>query len=444
MGRKVFISALGATDYGECDYKKDGESYGKVRFIQEATLNYLTRKEPWCGEDCAILLITKGAETANWIDNGHIDKKSGIKKNQEGLQSRLLKFPIKLNPIKNLPDGNNEEEIWDIFVRTFNEIKEDDELYFDMTHGYRYIPMLILVLSNYAKFLKKVTVKSLTYGNYEISERGAKPGLIIDLLPLSALQDWTSAADQYLTTGSVDKLRSLYLPIIESKLKDSFGKDETAQKMRGFIIHLDSVIKDRLTCQGREIIKSDVLCKVLEDLENLQDVPMPEPFKPLLDEFSKSIRNFDKSENIKNGLQAAKWCFKNGLYQQCVTLLQETIVCYICESASIDWTDLTNRDTVNSAFAIVCMNIRENKWNLKGESDKEKDDNKQLIKDLIKNNLLLLIKNEYSVLSEIRNQYNHAGMLCNVQFTASSMIDKINIIVAKISDKLEYYVDKSN
>ena len=62
-----------------------------------------------------------------------------------------------------------------------------------ITHAFRYLPMLVLVLANYAKFLKNVTVKSLTYGNYEAREGTNAP--IVNLLPIAALQDWTTAAE---------------------------------------------------------------------------------------------------------------------------------------------------------------------------------------------------------------------------------------------------------
>jgi len=143
MARKVFISFLGATTYGECDYHKDGKSYGgKLRFIQEATLNYLNATD-WSKTDIAYIMLTEGSEKNNWIDNlNHNSIENNIR---EGLKTRLdkMNLPFQVEPIKNLPDGNNEEEIWKIFERVFEKINYNDELYFDITHGYRYLPMLI-------------------------------------------------------------------------------------------------------------------------------------------------------------------------------------------------------------------------------------------------------------------------------------------------------------
>ena len=67
MSRKVFISFLGFSNYGECIYTKDNYKSSSVRFIQEATLDYLCQTENWTEKDAAYILLTKGAEEKNWV-----------------------------------------------------------------------------------------------------------------------------------------------------------------------------------------------------------------------------------------------------------------------------------------------------------------------------------------------------------------------------------------
>ena len=74
MKRKVFISVLGSNNYSECIYFKDEYKSAHVRFIQEATLDYLTSMEEWTANDIAIFLLTDEAEKANWQDNGHLKR----------------------------------------------------------------------------------------------------------------------------------------------------------------------------------------------------------------------------------------------------------------------------------------------------------------------------------------------------------------------------------
>ena len=97
-----------------------------------------------------------------------------------------MSFPFELTP-KDIKDGKDTDEIWEIFDVIYNEINDGDELFLDITHAFRYLPMLLTVLINYSKFLKKITVKSITYGNF-MAEGDLKP--IMDLTSISVLQDY--------------------------------------------------------------------------------------------------------------------------------------------------------------------------------------------------------------------------------------------------------------
>ena len=86
MARKVFISVLGFTNYSECIYTKDAYKSHSVRFIQEATLEYLLQQTEWTSNDVAYIMLTDGAEKANWMDNGHRNRVTGEIIACEGLQ----------------------------------------------------------------------------------------------------------------------------------------------------------------------------------------------------------------------------------------------------------------------------------------------------------------------------------------------------------------------
>lgn len=115
-------------------------------------------------------------------------------------------LPVHVNAVA-IVDGKDESEMWEIFKTVYDLLKDEDEVYFDLTHAFRYLPMLVLVLGNYAKFLKNITVKGISYGNYESRTDDEAP--IVDLLPLSVLQNWTHAAADFLENGSVSRLVEL-------------------------------------------------------------------------------------------------------------------------------------------------------------------------------------------------------------------------------------------
>lgn len=410
MSRKVFISFLGGTNYRYCDYRKDGKSYGNVRFVQEATLNYLDVNNTWTEDDVALILLTQMAEENNWIDNGQKDRYGNpitdelTKNTLEGLETRLKQFKIKPTPVVNLPEGNDETEIWQIFERVFAEINDGDHLYFDITHGFRYLPMLVMVLCNYSKFLKKISVESITYGNFEVA-RKLGYGLIVDLLPLTKLQDWTYAAGQYLDSGNVERLATLCNEETKLVLRNSQGKDEGAKNLKNFVSKLSSVVEERRSCRGIDIIKSTSLNGLKQAAETLENSTSIKPFNPIFEKIKKSLVSFDENENIRNGLSAAVWCYDNGLYQQSATILQEFVVSFFCIRHGIAIDDEENRELVNKAFNIKAHNTDEDKWNAK---DEQKPKIREIISDDYFDNDKLIAY--FQNLTEVRNDFNHSGM----------------------------------
>lgn len=445
MSRKVFISFLGASNYKECDYIKDGKSYGRVRFIQEATLNYLNIREKWSKNDAIYILLTNESEKRNWADNGqrHPITKEIIE--QEGLSTRLSKLHLNtpIYPINELPDGNNEQEIWEIFEKLFGLIQEGDELYFDLTHGYRYLPMLMLVLGNYSKFLKHISVQSITYGNYEISKGGQEPGLIVDFLPLSQLQDWTTAAANYINFGNVDQLVNLSNAKLNPILREAKGSNINANLLKKFISSLQEMINERQMCRGRSIISSESLKKARESAMTISDSLIP-PLTPIIEQIKDSISNFSDSEDIKNGIFAAQWCVEKSLFQQAITILNETIISLITSSLGLDFKNLNDREIVTMGFRV--KDIPQEKWELKisnivNEEEREKE--KQRRQGIISSFMLKPYYDDltimYNSLADMRNDINHCGMRSNPMSSnkiKSSIEAYLNKVMVYINDDI--------
>ena len=208
MARKVFISVLGTGFYGKCIYKRDEFESGNTRFIQQATLQMLTNSDSWTSDDHGYILLTQKAEVDNWIVKGDEREKFSNAGKEEyiGLEKTIggMNLPFAVEGIS-IPDGNDEDEIWQIFDIVFEKLQDGDELYFDITHGFRYLPTLVLVLGNYAKFLKNIKVKSITYGNFESRNTKVTPNVapIIDITSFSALQDWTFSGASFVEQGHV-------------------------------------------------------------------------------------------------------------------------------------------------------------------------------------------------------------------------------------------------
>ncbi len=456
MANKKFISFLGGSNYQYCDYWKDGKSYGDVRFIQEATINYLIEKENWCNKDEVIILLTKDANSLNWVNGGHknketkeilCDKRTGLP--YEGLHTRLEKYDLTIAPVPEIPNGNDEFEIMKIFKTIFDLLDEGDELYFDITHGFRYLPMLIIVLGNYAKFLKNVKIKSITYGNFEVSKQIGH-GIIVDLLPLSILQDWTYAAGQYLDSGNAKPLIKLSEDNYKPILRDSKGNDVTAQNLRYFTTNLNNVIDDFKFCRGLSIINSDNIAPLKEAIKQLGENTI-EPLIPILKKISDSFLNFDAEKDIKNAYYASKWCFDNGLYQQAATILQEAVVTLVCQRNNIPIDNKEDqREIVNKAFKLSVKGKKEEEGN---NWEKIEESEKPILRILLHDNII--DNNEFAKtfdeLTGVRNDYNHSGMRTNpseckkLKKNIESIINRCEVLFENyVSNKEKLFINFSN
>ncbi|MCQ2974322.1 MAG: TIGR02221 family CRISPR-associated protein [Bacteroidales bacterium] len=410
MARKVFISVLGTGLYEKCKYARDNFESTETHFIQSATLEYLNVKN-WSEGSMGLFLLTDSAKKSNWDKT--ITQRRDTRINQDviypGLEGIIekMKLPLKIKPLT-IPDGNNEEQIWEVFSKTFKELKDGDELYFDVTHAFRFLPMLILILCNYAKFLKGITLKSITYGNYEARNKETNIAPIIDLLPLSQLQDWTFAAGQYLETGNVDRLVELSNSELKPILIEAKGTNEDANNLRVFISSLNNVVKERQTCRGLSLIKSESFGKLKKTTEKIIDGCLIKPLEPVISKIKDSFADFDTNENIKNGFASAKWCFNNKLYQQAATILQEVVVSFFCNRHKIAIDDDTRREIVNQAL-ILKFYHQENE---EGDNwSRVSDVDKPTLADILTDELLSdEVAANFNNLSEVRNDYNHSGM----------------------------------
>ena len=404
MSRKIFLSFLGSTNYSVCHYVKDSYKSKSVRYIQEATLEYL-KADIWAANSKAFVLVTdgeRGSLRINWKDDGHkvYGKKEIIK--QPGLDSRLKKMqlPFDLEPIR-IKDGNSEEEIWEIFETIYKLLKENDELYIDITHGFRYLPMLSIVLANYGKLLKNIRVKSITYGNYETkNDKDEAP--IIELTSFSQLQDWTNAANLFVKHGNLDGLAYLTKQEALPILKVSQGKDKTAFELRKLSDSLSEISLALKSNNAPDINSGILFAKFKQSMENLEG-NLIKPLSPILEQIENKLSPFSIFEDVTNGLKAVDFCIDSGLIQQAFTMIQESIISIVLDSEDLDVKNVDYRNIVSGSFKIHKEKHPVKRW--KGKNFQ----NQYLTTKLLGNEILVKLSSSYNSLTDKRNVINHAG-----------------------------------
>ena len=437
---KVYISFLGTNDYLPCTYFKDSREMENVRFAQQATLKFFCNE--WSRDDRVLIFTTDEAVRKNWHDNGHKDRKTGEFLPRKGLNNCLnalnLSVPFRNVPI---PEGKSEQEIWDIFRIVLDHLSQGDEVVFDITHAFRSIPMLAIVVLNYAKIMKNITIGGIYYGAFEVlgtipEAKNIPPkerrGPVLDPTPFDQLMEWSFAINRFTEAGDAAHISRLANYSARSVLSKTMGEDRTAHFLRRIAGDLDKFTKTLSTCRGLDI--SNVVKKLNKDIKQLEEsnyVP-PEPFQPVFKQIKDQMGRF-KGDPILDGISAARWCLDHNLIQQGYTILQETLTSHFVSKIGENETYLKNknRQIVNQAVTIYTNSLPPREWIKPAKDDPETT--RKFINYFKTQKELVKIYND---LSDSRNDLNHAGYRTNARRSEifgkqlSKMIDSIERCLA--------------
>lgn len=423
MNRKVFISVLGTGFYGSCSYIKNDFISSETRFVQQATMEYIDVAH-WSADDAVFVLLTDGSRKNNW--NMEIISRRNFQTNKEetykGLQSVLkeMNLPCSIHDIS-IPDGKNEEEMWLIFTKLFDELKDGDELYIDLTHSYRYLPMLILVFGNYAKFLKDITIKHISYGNYEARDLQMNQAPIIDLLPLVTLQEWTFAAANFTNFGKMGDLTTS-IASVTNHLPISTKKE---RRVKDAIIKLKNSINEFersiATCRGRELLKGTAVAAVKLHIDTALDSSFPQPIKEILQSLKDGIMQFS-DDSIENLRHAINWCIKYDMIQQAYTLGQESIITILCERMKTVNPFVEEREFRDYIASI--LGIGENRVNNEEKWKTTLTRHRLLSRAFFSLEWVKQLRKPYGKMTTNRNQINHAGFTTE-EIKATQLINQL-------------------
>lgn len=343
---KTFISFLGAISYKDTRYyhMPDKSDLGiKTAYVQEAIIRLGLADFK---EDDRIYIFTTEDAFKNNYENRilNFDKEKNEPKIEKGkgLQSRLelLKESGKIMHFDKaiIPNGHTESEMLQVFQEVIQRIREGDDIYFDITYGFRSLPMLGIVLMNYAKTVLQANVKAIYYGNYEAGRAEHEKNLqiaknrriseaeltkikekiieapILNLLSLSELQEWTIAANNFLQLGKMEDLAKLVQE----------DNPELGEKLLEFEQSIT-------TCRGKRITQENDILDIKKELQEAVNDSIKEQLAPLISKIKAKIAPFEDKNTLINGFAAVEWCIQHGMIQQGITFLQETIVSHIIE-----------------------------------------------------------------------------------------------------------------
>lgn len=442
-----FIAILGVSLYEPVYYEDMGFITNEERqFVQTAIIEkYINEFE----KDAKIsIFVTQKAHDLNYVDreytqndknraeNWKDEKKDRIVvgKKKEGLESEIKKLFSGKNISVNhyiIPDGKNSNEIWDIYNTIYSVLDEGDNVIFDITHGYRSIPMMALSVVNYAKALKNCNLFAIQYGAFEasrINDDGRKVTPIFNMTPFNEIMEWSNAADVFSKYGNASQIRRLY----NSKLSSVNDKQKADWESIGEPIdYAESLSKTLQTGRGigPAFVRNEKEKKSIKgaynqfqhlQLNNYKGKNEIQPICNILIKAKNRFKDFEKAENYRVGFAVIKWYIDSGMIQQGYTALEETVVTYLCSRYKLNEVVYHNRDYIVKNALTFFAGYEKRKGDDKklkkheffekyfDKSDMVDTDLKKLKK--IYNELPAKLGNIFDNIRKCRNDINHFGI----------------------------------
>ncbi len=346
--RKVFLSFLGTGNYEKCFYTFENKKSKNVKFVQNAIVEI-------CEEnfDKKFILCTEKAKETNYT--------SLVKESEYNFE------------VIDTSANMTETGIWEIFQQIYDILDENDEIVFDITHSFRFMPMLGITLLQMAKFLKNIKVKKVVYGAYEPIK--FKDGItefpLVDLTSFSMLQDWILAGYTLVNTGRAEEIKKLAENDLIPILKESKGKNTEAVNLRKIADKIQDMTVNFRTNRGQKIITAHEMKEINESIKEIENSNLLKPFKLLIENiYLDTVKfEFENEENIIHGIQ---WCIDKDLIQQGMTMLQEGITTLVLKEIGKEdkYMDINTRDIIS----YLLQSLNQKNGSETSDTDKLKDE----------------------------------------------------------------------
>lgn len=343
---KILISSLGTGDikkdsdeeYKKTIYRIDGKEYPETltakvlieHFKIDKTIFIGTNKSMWDnlyysfnGEDTDYLDILT-TKKKNGVDPHHLielNKTIDCFLNHEGSISILIEY-----------EQNSADEIWKNFEKLLeikNHISDEDEIYLDITHGFRYMPILNIFLLEFISIFQSpvIQIKGVYYGM--LSDNFSD---IIDFKIFFDLLEWTKAINMFKHNSNAQQLIEL--------LEGNSSNHEVTKIFTQFSNNLQLANMASLWQFMRGASKK---IKKLEESDN-------RIIKLLSGDLIDMTIRFDKEKQSDFQYELALWLYENKNYALSYLALYEAVITKSCELSKFDVNDYAKREEAKKSL----------------------------------------------------------------------------------------------
>lgn len=232
--------------------------------------------------------------------------------------------------------GKNEKEIqenFQIFMSLQEELQPGDEIYLDITHSFRSIPLFMYLMIDFIQTLRQkenIKVSGIYYGMFEAKDTVTGHVPVVDLSPLFELTRWTKGIYEFTNYGNVELLVQL---LDDQELKTTLKNVSNLANLN-FIKELRTQV--------------DRLRGLLRDYETTPS-SLFYYVKPQIMDFVEFFKGIESDAKFQ--FRLAEWFYENGRYANsliCLTESMVTQIAYLYRKAgtNIDYKKYNERKTL--------------------------------------------------------------------------------------------------
>lgn len=367
----------------------------------------------YAGEDDVWLEIGEHCSKSNYESSLEIPHKDRIE-NAMGNGSKVvaIKYGLNLEEIQ----ANSE-----IILGLGESLNQGDELYVDITHSFRSLPLFVMNLLIYLRDVspKKIKISGIYYGMLEAS-RELKYAPVVNLSEVMNINSWISGAYSFMEFGNAYKIASL----IDNQSTISEPK-KISTPLLGFT---EAKNLNHLSGLENQVRKMQIL-KNTEGLPTIAKMVID----PVVGAFLKSVKlNEGKFKHSDFQYQLAIWQYNNHNYAAAYISLNEAILTRACELCEFDSSDFYERENMKVVF----------RW-AKGVPGMEAELKElallEYVQSFVNRSTMKYYADLYQKVAKNRNAIAHSikdGNGCVVN-TVKNMIRDLNTFIQQYHSKLQ-------
>ncbi|WP_181391544.1 TM1812 family CRISPR-associated protein [Methanospirillum lacunae] len=262
-----------------------------------------------------------------------------------------------------LPEGTNEDELWQTFTLLVELAEEGEEILFDVTDGHRSLPFIISLAATWMKEVRGVKIIGVVYAT-QPDEHGFRH--IVNLQPVLQVIDWMAGVRALLSHTDAEKISHLFTGL-QGNIYKAGQEPEPPKRLTGWSHLLGTFTKAvRLSrpvdamyaawgiSQDLPVIRDEIqrfapaLLSVVEELAEIGEmaaIPSPEELN---------------NEYLFMQLRLIRYQIDHGLEMQAIALSREWLISVSMLVLEVDesWLDADSRHTVSRTLTGLALTLQ--------------------------------------------------------------------------------------